>query len=270
MGLLIMAVYDTVENQRTKYTIETLNSLIQTVDFNKHRLFISDNNSCEETKEFYDVFLDKFNNTFGKHNLLLKFNHTNIGTAQAVNFGIKERKEGECVIKMDNDVVIHQSGWVEEMEECFRRQPLIGVLGLKRVDLEQHPNHDNEWFRTRFVLLPRKHGDSWLIVEQSADVMGTCTMLNHLLLDKIGYYEQPSIYGYDDSILNVKSELAGFKNAFLSHIKISHIDDGQNPYTQEKQKISGDKMGEFSRIVNALRSGAKQLYYTPFTDNENI
>ena len=50
MSLISMAVHDTVENGRTEFTRRTLESLSDTVDWENHRLFIIDNNSCEKTK----------------------------------------------------------------------------------------------------------------------------------------------------------------------------------------------------------------------------
>ena len=47
-----MAIYDTVENDRTKYTKRTLDNIFNgNVDFDKHRLIVIDNDSCKETKE---------------------------------------------------------------------------------------------------------------------------------------------------------------------------------------------------------------------------
>lgn len=52
MALIAMAVYDTEENKRAKLTYRTVECLLKTVDFNKHRLFIIDNASCEESNSY--------------------------------------------------------------------------------------------------------------------------------------------------------------------------------------------------------------------------
>ena len=45
MALIGMAIYDTVENDRPKYTKATLESLKKTVNLIEHTLYIVDNNS---------------------------------------------------------------------------------------------------------------------------------------------------------------------------------------------------------------------------------
>ena len=50
MALIAMAVYDTVVNERSKYTWRTLESLMDTSGSN-NRIIVIDNNSCDKTKE---------------------------------------------------------------------------------------------------------------------------------------------------------------------------------------------------------------------------
>lgn len=56
MSLLIAAIYDTEENQRTKFTEECLGSLFDTINLTKHRVVLVDNASCKETKELLDYW----------------------------------------------------------------------------------------------------------------------------------------------------------------------------------------------------------------------
>ncbi|KKL70068.1 hypothetical protein LCGC14_2108670, partial [marine sediment metagenome] len=56
MALIGMAVHSTPENNRLQYTKRTLESLERTVDWDKHRLIIVDNNSCEEMHQVYEEF----------------------------------------------------------------------------------------------------------------------------------------------------------------------------------------------------------------------
>jgi glycosyltransferase involved in cell wall biosynthesis len=50
MALIAMAVFDNKENDRTKYTERTLESLYETVDKAFHRVIVVDNASCDKTK----------------------------------------------------------------------------------------------------------------------------------------------------------------------------------------------------------------------------
>jgi GT2 family glycosyltransferase len=247
-----MAVHDTEENGRTDFTERTLTSLFDTVNLDKHRLIVINNNSCDRTS----VVLRSL-----EIEGCVIHNGTNVGTARAVNKGIALREPGEFVIKIDNDVVIHKKGWVEDMEEVIRRMPSIGILGLKRDDLMESPYAINTDQRSRLLMVPHETGQRWRIVEECKHVMGTCTMLNPALLDRIGYFYQHGVYGFDDSLLCVRSTVAGFLNCFLPGIDIDHIDPGGNAYTDWKAKHAAEMIGRYSELEAAYKSGAQDVYY---------
>lgn len=259
-----MASYVTETNNRLDYAKETLNSLIATVDFNKHELFISDNGSCDEMVEFYKEFSIVFGCIFPDENLTISYNGKNLGTAEAVNLGIHTRKPNQYVIKIDSDIVVKQQGWVEEMEECFERYPNLGILGLKRTEVTQHPKHENEAYRTTLEFLPHERGESWVVLEICEDIIGSCTMFSPQLLDRVGYMYQPERYGWDDVLFCVRSLKAGFVNAFLPHIPIVHLDDGEGEYVRQKQKEAEKTSGVFGEIAEDYKSGVRDIYYNPF------
>lgn len=253
--LIIMAVYDTDDNKRTEYTIKSINSLIKTTDSINTRIIIVDNNSCKKTKKFLSSLNDV-------QNIYVIYNNENIGTAEAINIGIRLREKDEYVIKIDNDIVIHDQGWIDKMIECFERNTNLGILGLKRKDLPNSPF--SEQYPTQLCLLPHENGQSWCVIELCQDIIGSCTMFNHKLLDKIGYLYQPSIYGFDDVLACERSNLAGFHNAFLPTINIDHVDNGENVYTDWKRKHAGMYIGNITETIHEYREGKKSIYYNPY------
>ena len=239
-----MAVHDTEENGRSKYTWQTLESLVETVDFNEHKIIVIDNNSCEETKNIlkeYESFIKIITNT------------ENIGTAKAINQAWAMRKPNETVIKMDNDVVINNYGWVEDMELAMKLGN-YGILGLKRKDLLQSPTSESMW-KTELKMLPHIKGEQWIIVEESEDIMGTVQMFHPSLIDKMGGLMQAGVYGFDDTLACIRAKLLGYKLAFLPHIDIDHIDKGGDAYSEWKRKYAGEKMNEFYKIKEGLING---------------
>jgi len=247
-AMISMAVHDTVENKRSKYTKQTLESLFDTVDFSNHRLIIVDNNSCEETKKIISELLK-----YVYKNIHVITNTENVGTAKAINQAWAYRKPNEVVIKMDNDVVINNYGWVEEMELAMKLGG-YGILGLKRKDLMQSPNANNHW-KTELKMLPHEKGDNWVVVEESADIMGTVQMFHPELINKMGGLMQAGVYGFDDTLACIRAILLGYKLAFLPHIDIDHIDVGGDAYTEWKRKYAGEKMEEFYKIKDGLING---------------
>jgi GT2 family glycosyltransferase len=254
MALIAMAVHDTEENGRSKYTHKTLNTIYETVDLDCNRLIIVDNNSCKETKHIISEFLTCTNTNVDVIEL-----DENIGTAKAINKAWALRKPKEHLIKIDNDVDILSVGWVDELEQAVERDPLIGLLGLKRKDLLESPSRHDE-FKSSLRMLPHQNGQPWIIVEDVSGVMGTCVLHNYRLIDKIGGLMQPGLYGFDDTIMSVRSKLAGFKNCFLPHIEIDHLDEGGNNYTQWKRDEASYRMKEFNEMKNGLINGSIKNY----------
>jgi hypothetical protein len=260
LALIACAVYDTEENQRTTLTRRTLASLFQTVDFSQHRLVISDNGSCQATQELYETLPWRHNG----HLTILK-NGANIGTARAINRGWQLREPGEFCVKMDNDVEFGQAGWVDEMERAVARQPRIGIVGLKRKDLEERPDHDNPWYRSRLLMLPHRAGEPWVVCEDVQHVMGTCQLYAAALLDKMGYLYQMqdmgNLYGLDDSLASARAHLLKFWTVFLPHIPIDHIDKGGDAFTEWKQANAKIWLPRYEQVLREYASGVRSPYW---------
>lgn len=262
MSLICMCSYCTDENGRLEYASKTVSSLLRTVDLRKHTLAVYLNSPNKATEAFY-YGVQKANSDF---NIKILSNEQNVGTANGINHLIHEfRKKSEPVIKMDDDVVHLSEGWVDRLERAIKRDPKIGVLGLKRVDLEQRPDHPTHFFKSTLHMLPHEKGEEWIVVEKSDDIMGTCTMLSPNLLDAVGYYRQPNEYGYDDSDINIRSLLSGFYNAFLCNEDILHIDTGENKaYFEFKQQRASQGGAEYQKYISDYKLGLTPLYYNPF------
>ncbi len=250
-----MAAYDTVENGRSELTEKTLDSLLQTVDFDRHEIILVSNASCERTERAFMNFQYK-----AGENCQVIFLPENLGTAKAINTGWIRRKDGQHCIKIDNDVVIHSKGWVDELEEAINRMPQIGIIGLKRKDLIECTTFPDPNFRSTMVQLPHEAGQKWIQIEVVKGVMGTCKMINAALLDKIGYLCQPTVYGFDDSLYSCRSTLAGFINCFLPHIEIDHIDPGGTDYTVWKQEHAGETAKLAHQLANDYVNGVRPIY----------
>lgn len=260
MALIAMAVHDTVENGKTKYTKRCLNFLIgQLRPFDK--VYIINNNSCESTRSFLEHHFENYNQFFIIHL------SENIGTAKAINMAWIQRDQGEHCVKIDNDIIIHDPSWLDKLEACLDRDPSIGQIGLKRKDCIETPwRTDN--FKSELYMLPHEPGQPWIITERSAHVMGSCVMHSSALLDKIGYLYQPGLYGWDDVLMSHRANAAGFKTCFLSHIEIDHIDPGGNAYNDWKHKESGKDMALINSLIKGYHSGTISTYYGPHGEHE--
>jgi GT2 family glycosyltransferase len=254
-------------------TDKTLSSLSASVDFTKHRLVIVDNGSWIKTTEIYEKWIEIFNERWGYTNtgkspenpaLKIIFIGENIGTARAINKAWELREPGEHCVKMDNDVVIHQEGWLDLLEEIVQRDSSYGILGLKRKDCIETPWHKDDWYRSKLKMTPHVSGQRWILVDEVHHVMGTCQMYSSLCLDKIGYlYQMGGLYGFDDALASIRAQVAGFRTAHVPHIEIDHIDPGGDSYQQWKTKYSGERMDVFHNYKRAYQQGSLPVYHGP-------
>lgn len=268
MALIAMAIYDTVENKRTQYTIKTVKNLMETVDTTKHRIFLIDNGSCQETKDFlaktHAICHSGQGGSFGNmYNLEVITLPENRGTSGAINEGWRNKQPNEHLIKIDNDVIVNTANWVEQMEAAIERDPKIGILALKRKDLGENPWRNDIW-QTQLHMLPHEAGEPWIIVEKANYAFGTCQMFNHRLIEKIGYMWQPNLYGYDDTLSSYRCTVAGFYNCFLSHIDLDHIDNTPTEHWAWKREQAAQADVEHQNAVHGYLSGTRSIYYNPY------
>lgn len=258
MALIAVCCYDTTENDRTWMTEKTLESLKKNVNLVKHKLIIVDNASCEATKEVIKNFCKKVSS------VEVITNTENVGTAKAINQAWKLREPGQHVIKMDNDIVVHEEGWVDLLEDAISRDPEnIGQAALKRKDLKESPNADHHFYKSELVMLPQIPGQRWIVAEEVQHCIGSCVMHNSKLIDKVGGLVQFGVYSFDDALMSLRSRIAGFKNVFIPSVNIDHIDPGTNAYQKEKEKYAGEKMAEYTKAKEEYITGAKNIYH-PF------
>jgi len=262
MALIGMACWDTEENRRSWMTERTLESLYRTVDWTRHRLIVSDNDSCQESHDIYAKYLSII------PGMKVIFNGTNLGTARAINKTWEWRKPGQHAIKIDNDVVIHDIGWLDRLEECVEREPRIGIIGLKRKDLAETPNCPvDDWRHSELIMLPHEPGQTWMVVERCGHILGTCQLYSHALIDKIGFlYQMGGKYSYDDCIGSIRSAVAGFWNCFYPHVRIDHIDPGGDEATKWKQDYAATMTEAFNRVKMEYATGKRSVYQGPMDD----
>lgn len=261
---IVITVYALDGSPKIDYAKRTLLNILHCTNLSDNELFISDNGSCQEMLDFYKKFIESFNDIYPKQNLTVSLNGENLGTSGGLNLGIKNRLPNQYIIKRDDDTIVTDDKWVEKMEECFERFDNLGILGLKRNDLIQHPDHENTAYRTVIKYLKHERGQTWIPIELCDDIIGTCTMFSPKLLDKVGYGFQPSKYGFDDVLWSLRSKIAGFQNAFLPTIPIDHIDTGEGEFVMWKQKHAGEVMEDFCEIAEDYKSGVRDIYYNPF------
>ncbi len=240
MGVLVgMCSYATEENGKLKYLKQTIESYFDTVDTKKHRLIIINNSQYEPSL----TYLQGLQDTFKPSVVSVYHQKENLGTARGINLAMKERKTKQFFVKCDDDWITSHRDWIEEMQAEIKKNPDIGILGLRRDDVY------GELIEKGNLLF-------------NHDIMGTCTMYNPRLIETIGgLHTFSEHYGYDDTQYSVRSESAGFKNAFMKNIKITNLDEGGTEYTEWKKEEAGRYLVEASVYMDKIRKGELSYYY---------
>jgi len=275
MALIAMAVYDTIENRRSSLTHATLRDLAHTVDWSDNRLFIIDNASCKDTQDIYHGWALNERIPLIDTWKLIRLRE-NVGTAKAINLAWRKRIPGEMCVKMDNDVAIWEEGWIDLMQTVLEKRDDIGIVGLKRKDCEERPDHPNqEWYGSKLKFLPHVPGERWIVIEEVKHVMGTCQGYNSDLLDVIGYlYQLDGLYGFDDALASYRAHIAGWYTVFIPQVEIDHCDPpGENatsPYRVWKQRYSGERMAAYNIEKKRLDDTSNVYYGGDFESYEEL
>lgn len=262
-SLICIASYCTEENGRLKYAKRCMYSLLDTVDFNKHRLGIYLNAPSEEAKLFYAEFQHKFESSFPAGNLVIIENYENVGTAKAVTaLMAKGTKDDFAYIKADDDFIVNKYGWVDEMEDAARRFPKAGVIALKRRDLTESV-YRNDWGKSTLIEVPHQLGEKWYHLEAVNACIGTCMMITPAAIEKVGALTQRGVYALDDSKYSYRCMLVGLLSCYLCGVDIEHIDEGGDAYTKWKQDVAGEVLKTYQQDLNDYKTG-KEPIYAPF------
>lgn len=185
--LIIVTVFN-----RAKLTRETLNALEATTDLEKVEVAIVDNAStdgaCEVAREFA-----------GRHDSV--YLHTleeNIGCPRALNLALREhRKSGQPVVKLDNDVVIETTGWLEKLQ-------LLGEGG--RVGMVSA--YYDTVVKDRLERVMGNWRDQTLYLVRI--VVGHCVWHSGTFMDRVGYFDvvhPDHLYGFEDVLLSLKARM---------------------------------------------------------------
>ncbi len=259
MALIGIATYCTDANKRVQLLEKTLHSIINTVDFSRHRLIVADNGSCYDAKKVLKYYQQLIPNM-----KVITFSE-NQGTAIAINACWKERREHENCAKVDDDILFNNVGWLDILEDIVNTYPLVGQAACKRRDCAESPNNTHPFYQSELIMLPHESGQKWYACERVSHTMGSALLHSYRLIDKIGglFQIQGNKYGFDDSAMSARSYMAGFMSVFVCNIDIEHCDvDGDDGgYTEWKHQNASEKMAAYSELIEEYKTGKRELYH---------
>lgn len=125
----------------------------------------------------------------------------NVGVAKAANLGWALEPGAKYFVKLDNDMVLTKSGWLEEMVSILDASDDIGMIAAN-VEPRSFPEFHEYGVRFRV-----KRGT----------LGGACVMIPRRVHDRLGFWsEHYGKYGEEDFDYGFRSMLSGYRNVYLS------------------------------------------------------
>jgi len=154
-------------------------------------------------------------------------NPLNLGFARAVNQGIRAAPAGSDILLLNNDVVIPQDGWLEELQRVARSAGDIGIVGCRLVLPDGRLLHAGTWMDPQ-RLVGQQIGSLEKDVNQySADrpvqgVVGACMYIKRAVLERIGLLDESYFSYFEDTDLSLRAAEAGFRTVCAGGVTLIH------------------------------------------------
>ena len=258
---------------------QSLESWLETIPASLIDWWIVDNASTDGTSEWVQEFALNHPHV---HAILLS---RNLGTAMALNLAWAEASPGQHLGKADSDIVIHTPGFMERILASLSVLPDLGIVGLRRKDLIERPDHPDPFYRSQYLKL--EFDNETILLELVSHVIGAFTIYNSRAIPRFGYLYQlqderwpDPAYGYDDALACFRMSALGFRCGFLRgwddvEVDIDHIDPGETPddewnseYTRWKRQEAAKWMPRYRELARQYLAGERDPHYDARWDFE--
>jgi GT2 family glycosyltransferase len=196
---------------RYEYLKNTFESLFNSLTCRDEvEIIIVDNGSVDNSK---DYILELYNKKLINKAVLFDKNQ---GISKGYNSGFAlSNKNSEYLIKLDCDIIIHNKGWLEEMDAIFKTYSDIGLLMLFQ------DNHSHMQYCDTIEINGRKFISLDEIICGSA-----CFTIPKNTFKKLGYFNEDENFAifYDDIDYYIRVNKINKKSYYL----LSHISSHQN------------------------------------------
>jgi GT2 family glycosyltransferase len=165
---------------------------------------------------------------FGKDKRLKVFkNDKNLGFSAGNNFGFAQSK-GEYVVFLNNDTIADPY-WLAALIDAMEEDSNIGLAGstILSIDGKTLRGAGGIWSDYLLFLCPigaGKRGDFEFLPTIEVSFASGCSMIaKRKFLEEIGLFDPEIPYNYDDTLLALKTWLAGKRVVTVSSSRICHI-----------------------------------------------
>ncbi|MEM2618737.1 MAG: glycosyltransferase family 2 protein [candidate division WOR-3 bacterium] len=147
-------------------------------------------------------------------------NKENLGFAKGNNIGIRAA-EGDYILLLNNDTIIIQKDWLNNMVATAEEDPRIGIVGCRLITPDGTIQHVGGWFNIRGTGHYVKDIDRTREVDY---VTGTALLIKREVINKIGLLDENfSPAYYEDTDWCARCKKAGYKVVCTHKSTIIHV-----------------------------------------------
>jgi len=182
-----------VTYNRLEFTRQAIKALLANTGF-PYVLSVIDNASTDGTSEY----LQEQKRLGAIKNLVLL--HENVGVAKASNLAWSLEPDASYYLKLDNDIVVQKSGWLNGMVEVVDALPEAGMVAYN-FEPVSYPEYELRGIWSR---------------PKNGSLGGACVLIPRRTHELLGYWcEEYGLYGEEDADYGFRSMQAGLLNVYM-------------------------------------------------------
>jgi GT2 family glycosyltransferase len=197
--------------QYTKMAVESIQALTQC----PYEIIIVDNGSGPETLAILRAL----------SGVRIIYNATNMGFAHGCNQGIAAAR-GTHVVLLNNDVLVTE-GWLENLLDVHRRDPLVGVSAPRSnriVGHQQLPNLEYDSPEAMHVFARERAPKFAGVHYRTNRAIGFCLCMSRAVIDEVGGIDtRYGIGNFEDDDFCIRVRAAGYQIAVCEDVFIHHF-----------------------------------------------
>ncbi|WP_320967825.1 glycosyltransferase [Hungatella hathewayi] len=198
------------------YTKKCINSLYENMTYKNCEIVIVDNGSTDETLEYLEQ-LD--------HITLIK-NNKNLGFVQGNNIAINQIYEGDIIL-LNNDIIITQKKWIEELQKTAYSKEDYGIVGCRLINEKKDFLHAGTYIYPETYWGQQIGGGQKEVGQYSGDrevegVVFACAYIKRSVLDAIGGLNEKFFSYFEDTDYCLRAREAGFKTVCCGSVTLIH------------------------------------------------
>jgi GT2 family glycosyltransferase len=153
-------------------------------------------------------------------------NPKNLGFVGGNNVGMLAIPEGDILL-INNDIVIPQNGWLEELLRVLHSDPAVGIVGARLILPDGRLLHagtymplDTFWGQQIGSLEKDVH--QYGLDREVQGVVGACMLIKRAVIDSIGCLDADFFSYFEDTDYCLRAAEAGFRTLCAGNVTLIH------------------------------------------------